>query len=271
MSLIPLAVGNAGAAPKFSLMTSITDASLTTGLQFCLDAGVAASYTSGDKWLDLSGNGQDWQMGTSVGSDSEDPAFTGSVGNLSSSTYFLADGTSRFEYDTTNETWMANLHNDGAKFAWLWIHYPTDGNRDEMFDTRGSVDPGVDVRNNTSNKQEFLARKSGATRASAVADNAGPTGEWVFQAGAIDEAAGSGNSFFYLNGNYDQVSSANTFDATYASTNSGTAASMTIGWEWNASGDSGYRWGAIAMWSSTIPSKANFDTLYAATQSRFGF
>ena len=85
MSLIPLAVGNAGAAPKFSLMTSITDASLTTGLQFCLDAGVAASYTSGDKWLDLSGNGQDWQMGTSVGSDSEDPAFTGDK-NLTLST-----------------------------------------------------------------------------------------------------------------------------------------------------------------------------------------
>src|SRR5688572_16443964 len=47
-----------------NLYQEIQGLGLTTGLQFSLDAGSADSYTSGQSWLDLSGNGQDFFRGT---------------------------------------------------------------------------------------------------------------------------------------------------------------------------------------------------------------
>ena len=57
----------AGSKPTLARMPAITmlrRLGLTNGLKLCLDAGDANSYTSGEPWLDTSGNGYDFNRGT---------------------------------------------------------------------------------------------------------------------------------------------------------------------------------------------------------------
>lgn len=92
---------------------------LSSGLQVCLDAGDSDSVASGTqaKWLDTSGNGYDFFRGADGSSTATDPTYNGTPGNLSPSEYWSLDGGDYFRYDTTNETWMQNLHKAGTKFS----------------------------------------------------------------------------------------------------------------------------------------------------------
>jgi len=93
----------------------------SANLQTALDAGDSSSYTSGQSWLDLSGNGQDFFLGTTSGSEASDPTFNGTAGLLSPLEYFGHDGGDFFTYDTTNETWMENIHKDNAAFTLYFV------------------------------------------------------------------------------------------------------------------------------------------------------
>src|SRR5690349_1915490 len=106
-------------------LTVIQQLGLTTGLKLCLDAGDSASVAVGSqaKWLDVAGNGYDFYRGSSAAGDAAEPTFNGTPGNLSASEYFSSDGGDNFTYDSANESWMDNLHKDGAKFTiccWIW-------------------------------------------------------------------------------------------------------------------------------------------------------
>src|SRR5688572_18803052 len=105
MSAGQLLFGGAG----LSLFQAITQAGLTSNLQLCVDSGDALSYPgSGQKFLDRSGNGYDFFLGVDGTVESTDPTFTGEVGT--GKAYWALDGTAFFTYDTTNETWMQNIH-----------------------------------------------------------------------------------------------------------------------------------------------------------------
>jgi hypothetical protein len=52
---------------------------LVTNCKLVLDAGEASSYTSGQSWLDLSGNGYDFFLGSTSGAAANDP-FGGPLG-----------------------------------------------------------------------------------------------------------------------------------------------------------------------------------------------
>ena len=103
------------AAPEANFYQDIVDASLTSGLQLCLDAGSASSYDgSSQKWLDLSGNGQDFFRGADGSATTDDPTFNGSAGGLSSSEYFSLDGGDFFRYDAANTAAMNGVHHNNA-------------------------------------------------------------------------------------------------------------------------------------------------------------
>jgi hypothetical protein len=88
---------------------------------------------------------------------------------------------------------------------------------------------------------------------------------------SVDENGGS-VSFGYLNGAYNQVSSSNTFDASYTSPS---AASATSAWNIGARGggnakiNNGWRLGMFALFPTAL-TKANFDTLYTDIAARYG-
>ena len=259
-----------------TLIEAITTAGLTANLQLALDAGDSNSYSgSGQKWLDTSVNGYDFFRGATSSPDADDPTFNGVAGELSSSEYWLFDGSQTFTYDSANETFMDDFHQDGAigsmvgwiypksgafNFLWLtgpgstnqiWSSFAVDNNVKLCFKVADGVDPVSHTK---------------------TADNAMTADAWHFVGITISENGGD-VSFFYRDGAPDEVGSASTFDAAYASPSaSGSTSTLEIGGGGaTLFNPNGSRISQFAVWSGSVITKANFDTLYDATKGRFGF
>ncbi len=254
----------------YSALAAIQSLGLTTNLQLCLDAGDNASAPSGaTSWLDISGNGYDFFRGTTAAGQATDPTFNGTPGGVSSSEYWSFDGGDYFTYDTTNETWMQNVHknNATATFAW-WIYAPTPGVVYVITGTDNLAGIGGDIGFHVN------YRANGALRFS-VNDESHPgnsfdstatisTGVWTFGAVSIDEASASG---------IHQIGATQeTFTATYSfpSVNAATY-TMQIGAAGNAASPlpSGSRMAMICAWSRALSATELMD-LFNATRDRFG-
>jgi len=265
---------NLRSSTEQDFLQDITDASLTTDLKLCLDAGDSASYTSGTSWLDQSGGGYDFFFGADAGASTDDPTFNGAAGGLSLSEYMSFDGGDLFKYDTTTEGWMDNLHQDNALFtiaAWVWI--PASAAEQYYVSTTGSgFFTGIYFYSNGTENPVFAARHGSGNALTVTADTALTTGAWNFIAISIDEATGAGGGFFYVNGDYSQVSSADTFTATYSTPSSSAAASPMILGARTGGGflQSTAKMAGMMIWEGgTAITKANLDTLYASTKERF--
>jgi len=264
-------------AGPLNLFEIFVNNSLDTNLKCCLDVGAAASYTSGQKWLDLAGSGYDFFRGVDVSASTDDPTFNGSAGGLSSAEYWSFDGGDYFQYDTSNETFMENLHKNGANFTIMALHYSATNNT--LFSFMGAL-PGLSnddgiafLTNNSGNsKPRFKVANGTGAALDVSADTGGSTG-WHFTAVTIDEATGAGGGFFYQDGAYLQVSSSNTFDCTYSSPSAAvTDYTYCIGSTGNGSnlapnGDRLIAWAVVEGGNMT---KANLDTIYAAVGPRVG-
>lgn len=263
------------ASSHISLIDAITDAGLTSNLKICLDAGDADSYDgTSQSWLDLSGNGHDFYRGVTSGSEASDPTFNGSVGGLSSAEYFSFDGGDNFIYDTTNETWMQDIHKDGAIYSILCCYYPiTSGS---ICGTAGSSGTAIGFKFRVPSGDLLIDVQNGSGNASSASSTDGAVitnSAWNIGGLSYNEPAGSGGSFYYANGSYAQSDASDTFDGTYSSPSSSNAANtFAIGCS-GGTGDrltSGSRMAWFAVWAGTALSKANFDTLYAALKGRVG-
>ena len=264
----------AAAETEANFYQDIVDASLTSGLQFCLDAGSASSYDgSSQKWDDLSGNGQDFFRGADNTATTDDPTFNGTSGDLSSTEYFSFDGGDFFRYDSANETWVNNLQKNNALFSAAFLVYTVDNNNsvEGLFGTRAN--------SNSNNGCDFkLSTGTGSRGAVTISDGANLLNiqtnnnytlfnAWEFFGLSIDEASGAGGSRLWSN-----AQGATTFDATYSNPGTGDA---TYTLELCAVGNnqrelsSGFRIAMAAMWDGVALSAANFSTLSAAMLARF--
>lgn len=265
--------GSGGVTVYEKLIDAITTVGITSGLQICLDAGDENSYTSGDKWLDVSGNGYDFHRGLTSSTDGQEMTFNGTPGDITKNEYFYSTGNDMFRYDSANETWMESLHKDGAKFCWFTVaYYPAGVGAFSSYGTRWD-NPAIESSVNAAQKQSIGVPPSVFT---VTADNVVPNDQWICHAHSIDDNGGD-VSFLWINGGYDQVSSANTFNAAYSSPSSSAAGGLFGlccggGVSFNSNGywPNGARVGCIAWWSGTIPTKANLDSLYAIIGPRFG-
>lgn len=254
---------NQGFGP--TLMQAITTAGLTTNLQLCLDAGDIASYTgSGLKWLDVSGNGCDFFKGDD--GTTHAPTFVGFPGDRGS--YWFLNGSAFFRYDTTNETWMQNLHKNNAIFSYVALIYRNSSSPSLFGDSANGAGTGIHCANsrdiNVFNGSSPVISKSGDTLLTSLA--------WNFVGGSLNEATGSGGGFHYLNGAYNQVGGADTFDSTYSSPSSlGALATLEIGAAGGGSepSGSGTLLSCVAFWGGTALTKVNIDTLWASMRGRF--
>ena len=266
--------GSGQAHPK--LIDVLTNLSLTTDLELCLDAGDSLSYSSGQSWLDRSGNGLDFFRGADGSAASDDPTFNGNAGGLFVSEYWSFDGADFFKYDSASEAWMETLHKDAAIFslaAWIYI---ASSLRVPIFSTGGAASDQVGIYTETTGTARDFTL--GVVKASAplpldvTGDTAANNDAWNFVGLSIDEN-GSNVSHMYINGAVNQVSAADTFDASYTSPSSAAAtAPAKIGTFANETGFAGNGSGIaeLAVWEGSVISKANFDAIYSQTRGRFG-
>jgi len=250
-----------------TLMQVLTDATLTTNLKLCLDAGDAASYDPSvqtDKWLDRSGGGYDFFRGAGTGVDAADPTFTGSASSLQS--YWQYDANGYFTYDTTNEAWMQTLHKNAAIFTIVIFYYSPSGAGvyTHLNDAAGAT--GISFKHDEGHTTLTIYNAGAAqnfTGDSTIPDNA-----YHMTAVSITENGGAAGGLLYLDGGYDPISAANTWNPNYTSPSVASAsATLKLG---AVNPGAPWRLAALAVWQGTALTKANMDTIWAAMRGRFG-
>jgi len=256
-----------GGSRKGTMIEAINGLGLQSGLKLCLDAGDAASYTSGQSWLDRSGNGYDFFRGTTSASQATDPTFNGTAGGQSASEYWSFDGGDYFTYDSSNEAWMDNMNKNNAIFSWAtWVYITgalpvTVGATYTPTLSRGCWDIVINaapiLRFNVYNASDrALIMDSTA---------AVPLNAWVFLALTLNEAAGTAT--MQINGTQEAKTS--TYSSPLAN---GSDLAMKIG----AEGDgtfplaSGSRLHSFMAWEGTALSAGQILSLYDSTKVRFG-
>ncbi len=258
-----------------TLIEAITTAGLTANLQLALDAGDSNSYSgSGQKWLDTSGNGYDFFLGDDGDADTDDPTFNGSSGGLSDAEYWSSDGGDFFRYDSANETWMNNTHKNNAAFTIFIAAYLTTGSTTFFGTNNGGSGVGLQWNQSGTDKNRLVvANGSGTSMDSGFADDITPLNTWVMQAVVVDEAAGAGGGFLWRDGAFNQISSSDTFNATYTSP-SAAAAQHTMAIAANGIGTNGFlqsgsRLAMFAAFDSAL-TKTNLDDLFTLVRGRLG-
>jgi hypothetical protein len=185
-----------------AVATSINTAIVTSGLRLYLDAGNAASYTSGSTWIDLSSN---INNATLVGS----PAFT----SAGSSSYFTFPNDSG-KYATTSHTKYSGTYTGKSTFFVARMDASIANGYHGIF--------GVGVGDRTFNT--YIYRTSGPiyqVHASFGGISSGlsnaltlTTNQW-FTFGATQSS--NGDYTFYFNGRAVGVTTGQTFTNTYGS------------------------------------------------------
>jgi len=258
-----------------TLKNVLVNLGLTTNLKLCLDSGDISGYVSGQSWLDTSGGGYDFFRGADINASTDDPTFNGVSGSVTKNEYFSYDGGDFFQYDTTNESWMDNLHKNNAIFSIVAFYYQdADLDQSAFFTTaQDNTEIGINFSHQASGGGTFnLNVPNGVpgfalsvTGATDPADTA-----WHMASCSLNEATGAAGGFLYLDGAYNQVAASDTFTSTYT-TPSAAAATRTARIGWLVSPDSaGQRIACIGVWEGTALTKANMDSIWAAMRSRFG-
>lgn len=244
-------------------MQAVTDLGLTTNLVLCLDSGDSASYTSGTVWLDRSGNGYDFNFGPTHA-----PTFTGTAGSLNA--YMAMDGSGgEFTYDTTNETWMQNIHKTSAIYTLIAVVFGVEA---------GEGLAGTSANTATNIGFSWLAAGdppaprieihdgSGSDALANTSGTAGAQSAYNFFGLSVNEAGGT-VSFHYVNGTDDTA-----FDAAYT-TPSASNATYTMGLAQSGNDADHVVSGRSAIfmaWSGTALTAANMDSIFALLRGRFG-
>lgn len=251
-----------------SLSQIISDLGLTSGLKLCLDAGDSASYDPGVqtvRWLDTSGNGYDFFRGATGSSEASDPTFNGSAGGLSSGEYWSFDGGDYFTYDTTNETWMNNLHKDGSTFTIIAITYkPSLGSLVRIFSTGSTATAaGCRILTSATDIFNFIIANGTASQTVFQSSNTIPVG-WSVLAFSYNEATGA---FIYQCNGAEQTGSV-TFSSPTTS-NASMAARIGVQYGTVSPSSNGIRNACIGFWEGTALSSAQLTDLYDAIKERY--
>lgn len=252
-----------------SLIDIITGLSLTSGLKVCLDAGDGDSYTTGQSWLDTSGNGYDFFRGATSSETTDDPTFNGAPGDLSIAEFWAFDGGDKFRYDTTNETWMQNLHKDNATFTVLMGIYPaTVSGSNGIFGTApSSANVGCRLYLSSDNLRFIVSGDSGSTVIDDSSSGGATALTWNILGMSLNESAGATGRVFFVNGAESAGS------ATYTSPSTSSAGfAMEIGSVGNSTAriQSGGRIGFFAMWEGVALTGPQMQSIMDEIGPRYG-
>lgn len=261
-----------------SLYNALISAGLGANLGYVLDPGDSASYSgAGQQWNDESPGGFFFYRGTDNTVQPVDPTFNGTPGTFAGQ-YWSTDGTQLFTYHTTNEAFMQTWHKTGANFGMYAFIYRTSTPAalspilaDLNF--AGAGGPGIYWEVNSAGKILMQVNNAAASAALVkTTDAVISLNAWHFVGLSINEAGGAGSGFLYKDGAYDQVGSSNTFNAAYTSPSAASAEStltfMSDGGQ-SFLFENGWRMGPMAV-TTTAPTKAQMDAVFAQMRSRYG-
>lgn len=263
-----------GVGPNF--YDDIVSAGLDTNLKLVLDSGATDSYGgTGQTFFDLTASDADFYFGATSGSSTDDPTFNGTAGGLSSAEFMSFDGGDFFELTTTNPTFVENMHKNNALVSALcWVNPGTATGEHHIFGTGGSTNAFIGAEFSINNYgTRWAVRGTGTNVFTKNTDSSTLSSVWHLVGVSIDEAGGASGSFFYIDGNYDQVSAANTFNGAYTSPS---ASSATYPIQVGANGAStnpfvnGTKLAGLMVWEGVALTKANFDTIWNVQKGRFG-
>jgi hypothetical protein len=278
MLLVPPAMVGARGT---SLINTLKNLDLTTNLQVCLDAGDLNSWPgSGQVWKDLSGNGNDFNLGSSSSSDSADPTFNGVAGRKSTADYFSYDGGDRFTLAAASPpSWQSGMHKAGGKFTILQWAYV--GNLTGLAPSQTGF--GCGDAANSSGPTDYIAFTNSATTQNALSiavtngANAGvvnakstllvTNNAWQMISVAIDVDTRA--ILFGINETTETVASVGSASPSSADSH----ASLVLG-AISGNGDApvpinGCRIAATAIYTSAL-SASNLTSIFNASRDRFG-
>jgi len=263
----PARAGGSGA--RGDLLYYVRRLGLSTNCKLILDAGDSASYSSGQSWLDRSGNGYDFFLGTTSGAEGSDPTFNGTAGQRTASEYFSTDGGDRFRYDTTNETWMQNIHKNNAIFSIVaWVYTPNLAGNSGIFGNvqNSTSEIGFAWYLDSSERLRFVTANGSAPCISVTSTAALTASTWTMISVGLNESVGAGGGLFSIGATQE------TFTSTYTSPSASNATNTT---EILANGSgilaaSGTRIAALAAWEGRMLTASEIQTLHYATRPRFG-
>lgn len=263
---------NAGLVPNYGSRTfinAITFLGLTDNLRLCLDAGDSASYGgSGQKWVDRSGNGFDFFVGADVSATATDPTFTGSAGGISSGEYWAHDAGDYFTYDSTNETWMNNLHKAGAQYtiaAWVYLGNATTVQRICGTTAATAANAGVSFDVSVAGVPNVAVRKSGSSQFIVPSSISIPAAAWRFVAVSFSDTLSTcrfrvNSALAFTSGGYTGASTANATNTMQISAGGLASSPLT----------SGSRLAMFAAWEGLRLSQDQEAALFTSTRARFG-
>ena len=225
---------------------------LSTGLVLCLDAAAVGCYGgTGQTLTDLSGSGNDYQLGATSGSEASDPTFAGVAGDLLSTTYFSGDGADYFTpvaATTFDHPWVK----DGAQFTVVSVLYLPDvitAAQNVVGNTSG-IAAQARIEISTAEKLIFqVLDDAGGVELNTTSTAGFVTSAWNFMAVSENENGGAGASIRQMGATQE------TFNGAYASPSATDPTSELLIWKRGASSNiaqSGTRFGVMAAWSRNL-------------------
>lgn len=250
-----------------TLKDVLVDCGQWNNIMLCLDAADGNSFTSGQSWLDTSGNGYDFFRGTNNTIEASDPTFNGVANAKSRFEYWSFDGGDRFTYDSAIETWMQNLHKAGAKGTFLiWVYMASVSTLQGFFGTLTSAGNGTgfSVRL-TANRaiQGILYNNNTLVTEITAPSPLTITNQWVQLAISFDITTATG-CYTVNNTGADLTLTVGTPATGAASSNLSIGSQGSGGQPMGA----GSRIAAIAFWDRMM-SKEEIFSIYDATRTRF--
>lgn len=261
----------AGVAEEARVLPTLTGFKRPRVVTLCLDArdGVSAPG-SGQKWLDISGNGYDFFRGPDGTATAADPTHAGTPGVMTAAEKWTFDGGDYFVYDSANEAWMNAVHQNNALFGLLaWIKPGGSGQHFICGTMAGSnnnigFQSFISTANGNVNLQ--VANGSGTSALATPAALGATSGAWQLIGTSFDEAAGTG--FHFRNGTSSSpLSTAITSPSAAAATNTlHVCASGNAG----APLANGSELGGFLFFAGVAPTATFFNNFFAATRGVYG-
>lgn len=261
-----------------SLKGALDSLGLTTGLKLALDAGDAVSLpASSTQWVDTSGGGFDFNLGSTSGADANDPTIVGTPGGLSSGNYLSFDGGDYLSYETSNAAWMNALHTSTGKGGMaIWLYVPSLPFSDDLFlwgtSQHSYSGRGMVVGLSPTTGRIFCIVFRGSSPA-AIEYTLGTTeciqNSWNYYGIGWDWADATQN--FNIVANTTRATASH-LAPTGAFNNSAATDLMNIGRTNGepAGAPANTRMGMMAMWQGYKPTVADLTGIYDATRNRYG-
>lgn len=189
---------------KLSLPNALRRLGLVSGCKLMLDPADAASFSGGQTWSDISGQGNDFYRGASNIGGADDPTQVGTNGDLAGTTYWSFDGGDFLTLASgSNPNWINSIHKSGGKCSIAaWVYVGTGSTNQAIIGTNGDVSTniGFSLRAGSTNKLNFNTRNGSAASINLSSSGSITAGAWTFCGLSFDEGAGASGTAMVVNG-----------------------------------------------------------------------